>query len=82
MSSEPTQQRFSWPRWLLASLTMAVPTLVPSQSAMNAIQTAAPGVVPLRLHADRYGRSGEECPRGFEQLAQACVAIKVPARLQ
>lgn len=79
MSSQPRRRHISLPRLLLAWLTLAASGVVSSQPAMNATQTAAASVVPLSIHADRYGRSAGECPRGFQQLAQACVEIKVPA---
>jgi hypothetical protein len=58
---------------------LAASGFVSSQPTMNAIQAIAPSVVPGSIYADRYGRSTWECPRGFQELAEACVAIKVPA---
>jgi len=49
---------------------LAAPGVVSSQPAMNAIQPAAPSVVPMNIHADRYG--SRECPRGYERVAEAC----------
>src|SRR5579864_9168806 len=77
MSTHSRRRRISFAPLLLASLMLAAPGIVSSQPAMNA--TNAPSVVPGSARADRYGRSAWECPRGFQQLGETCVAIKVPA---
>jgi len=79
MSTQPRRRHLSLPRLLLASFTLAGAGVVSSQPAMNASQTASPSVVPMSIHADSHGRSAWECARGFQRLAEACVAIKVPA---
>jgi hypothetical protein len=78
LSTQSRQQHISLPRLLLASFMLAAPGVVSSQPTMKAIQTAAPSVVPMSIH-DRYGRSAWECPRGFQQRAEACVTVNVPA---
>ena len=79
MSTHSRQPHISLPRLLLASFMLVAPAFVSSQPTLTATQAIAPGAVPASIHADRYGRSAWECPRGFQERGETCVAIKVPA---
>jgi len=78
MSTASGHRHISLLRLLLAPLLLAAPGVGSSHSGMNAIETGRPGAVPGNTDAGRYG-SAWECARGFEKLAEGCVAIKVPA---
>jgi hypothetical protein len=78
MGTASGHRRISLLRLLLAPLLFAAPGPGSSHTGMNAIETGRPGAVPGNTDAGRYGRAWE-CPRGFEKLAEACVAVEVPA---